>query len=354
MFLSGSPELETKNGILTGRLSGIVNHHVPNYLKSSQLPSYEVNAQEDWESKVADIVEETRGADMRLISGIPPWLIMYFERLQAASGQTPASLFPNLSLIVQGGVNFEPYRQPLLSALGKTVDFVELYPASEGFFAHQTTRDDDGLLLLTEMGIFYEFVPVDTIHNDSPTRLHIGEVELGVNYAMVISSNAGLWGYIIGDTVRFTSLNPYKIRVTGRIKHFLSAFGEHVIGEEVAAAIKTASIATNAEVMDYTVAPQVAPDQGLPYHEWFVAFKKLPENEKAFAQRLDKCLQKLNSYYFDLRDGNILREAVVHALPADTLSDYMKSIGKLGGQNKLPNLLNDRSIADKLLSKINT
>lgn len=349
MFLSGSPELETKNGILTGRLSGIVNHHIPNYLKASQLPSFETNSIDDWEAKVDAIVAETKHADMRLISGIPPWLIMYFERLQAVSGNKPAALFPNFSLIVQGGVNFEPYRQPLLSALGRDVDFVELYPASEGFFAHQTTRDDAGLLLLTEMGIFYEFVPVETLSSETPTRLHIGEVELGVNYAMVISSNAGLWGYLIGDTVKFIGLNPYKIRVTGRIKHFLSAFGEHVIGEEVAKAIQTAAKETGAEMMDYTVAPQVAPNEGLPYHEWFVAFKQAPTNLATFAEVLDASLQLQNSYYADLRVGNILREAVVHSLPADALSEYMRSVGKLGGQNKLPNLLNDRTIADQLL-----
>lgn len=349
IFLSGSPILDTKGPVPTGRLSGIVNHHVPGYLRTNQMPSYETNCIEDWELKVDKIIEETEGRNMTLISGIPPWVQVYFDKLRSKTGKKIKDIFPDFSLFIYGGVNFEPYRAKLFEAIGKTVDSIETYPASEGFIAFQNQQHDPGLMLLVNSGIFFEFIPASEYFDENPTRLSLEEVELGVNYALIINNNAGLWGYSIGDTVKFVSKEPYKLLVTGRIKHFISAFGEHVIGEEVEKALKL-TMGTHKEVVvaEFTVAPQVNPQEGLPLHEWFIEFSKAPENLIAFENDLNLHLQKLNTYYDDLIQGNILRKLKVVALKENAFRDYMKSIGKLGGQNKLPRLANDRTIADAL------
>lgn len=350
IFLSGSPVLEEVGGIHTGRLSGIANHHVPGYLRTNQLPSYETNCIEDWETKLDQIIEETIDQNMTLISGIPPWVQMYFDKLIQQTGKPIKDIFPNFQLFVYGGVNFEPYRKKLFESVGKQVDSIELFPASEGFFAYQDKQNDSGLLLLLDAGIFYEFIPTEEYFNENPTRLTIGEVEVGVNYALVISSNAGLWGYSIGDTVKFTSINPCKLIVSGRIKHFISAFGEHVIGEEVEKAMKLAMAKfTNVELIEFTVAPYVSQSHGASYHEWLVEFAREPQNLDKFAKELDEQLQKLNSYYYDLIKGNILQPLKITPLPPGTFREYMKSQGKLGGQNKVPRLSNDRKLADGLL-----
>jgi hypothetical protein len=350
IFLSGSPEIEQKNGIYIGRLSGISNHHVPAWLKGNQLPSYETNCMEDWEAKVDKIVEETWSQDMALISGIPPWVQMYFDKIQQKTGKKIKDIFPNFSVFVYGGVNYEPYRAKLEESIGKKVDSIETYPASEGFIAYQNSQKDKGLLLLLNNGIFYEFIPADEYFSPNPTRLSIGEVVLGINYALIINSNAGLWGYSIGDTIKFTSLNPYKIVVTGRIKHFISAFGEHVIGEEVEKAMQFAvANQPETEVTEFTVAPQVVnPSGGLPYHEWFIEFAKKPSDISKFKEDIDQKMRQLNTYYDDLITGNILQKLVVTEVKTNGFIDYMKSQGKLGGQNKLPRLSNDRKIADEI------
>ncbi len=349
IFLSGSPVLDQKAGINTGRLSGIVNHHVPKYLRTNQLPSYDTNCMEDWEAKVDKIVEETISQDMTLISGIPPWVQMYFDKLREKSGKKIKDLFPNFSMFVYGGVNFEPYRAKLFEAIGKVVPSIELYPASEGFLAYQDSQKEEGLLLLSNSGIFFEFIPADEYFNENPTRLTIDQVELGVNYAVIINSNAGLWGYSIGDTVKFVSKNPHRILVTGRIKHFISAFGEHVIGEEVEKAMRNACAKfPEVELVEFTVAPQVTPTSGLPRHEWYIAFANPPKDLAAFTTELDNQLRELNSYYDDLITGNILKELDIISLQPNAFIEYMKSIGKLGGQNKVPRLSNDRKIAEEL------
>lgn len=349
IFLSGSPVLDMSKKIPTGRLSGIVNHHIPGYLRRNQLPDFETNCIEDWEKKVDAIVEETVNENMALISGIPPWVQMYFDKLIAKTGKPIKDIFPDFSLFIYGGVNFEPYRAKSEQSIGKKIDSIELFPASEGFFAYQNSQNDNGLLLLLNEGIFYEFIPASEYFNQNPTRLSIADVELGVSYALVISSNAGLWAYSIGDTVKFVSKNPYKIIVSGRIKHFTSAFGEHVIAEDVESALKSATEKYNAKVLEFTVAPQVNPPEGgLPYHEWFVAFSNEPENKEQFALLIDERLQKKNIYYKDLIKGNILKPLVVRYLQPDAFVQYMKSEGKLGGQNKVPRLTNDRKIADEL------
>ena len=348
IFVQGSPELDYKNGIALGRLSGIVAHYVPSYLQKSSMPSWETNCIEDWEEKVEAIVAETIPENMTLIGGIPSWVQMYFEKIKSQTNQDVGALFKNFSLFVYGGVNFEPYKSVFKNLIGRSVDTLELFPASEGFFAYQDIPNQEGLLLLLNNGIFYEFIRVDEIQQENPKRYTLGEVEIGVNYALIISTTAGLWAYNIGDTVRFVSTAPYRLVVTGRIKHFISAFGEHVIGKEVETALKTATEGTPIRVREFTVAPQVKPEIGLPYHEWCIEFDQAPEDMVAFETALDAEMEKQNVYYQDLIQGKVLRKLVVKPIIKQGFEKYMKSIGKLGGQNKVPRLANDRKIADAL------
>ena len=352
IFLSGSPVLERVGGIPTGRLSGIVNHHIPAYLRSNQLPSYTTNCIEEWEEKLDHIVAETILKDMTLVGGIPPWMQMYFDRIVEKSGKSVKEVFPNLQVLVQGGVNFEPYKSKLFDTIGKSIDTIELFPASEGFFAFQDTRDQQGLLLNTNSGIYFEFIPLAHIQEANPTRLNLSQVELGVQYVLVINSNAGLWGYNIGDTVKFVSIDPYRIIVTGRVKHFISAFGEHVIGEEVEAAMLKVVNEMNASIVEFTVAPFIAQGEGKSYHEWFVEFERAPLDMALFKSKLDEAMCAKNVYYQDLIAGNILAPLVVTVVPKNAFIDYMKSEGKLGGQNKVPRLSNDRKIADALHNRL--
>ena len=348
IFLQGSPVLEEKNGIKLGRLSGIVAHFVPKYLQKNRMPSWETNCIEDWETKVDAIVEETFDKNMTVISGIPSWVQMYFEKLKQKGEKPVGEIFRNFSLFIYGGVNYEPYRAKFENLIGRKVDSIELFPASEGFFAYQDSQKKKGMLLLLDAGIFYEFVKADEFFAENPKRYTIGEVEMGINYVLIISTNAGLWGYNIGDTVQFTSLKPYRVVVSGRIKHYISAFGEHVIGKEVEEALKEAMENTAVRVNEFTVAPQITPKDGLPYHEWFIEFENEPEDIAAFSLRIDDAMRKQNVYYDDLITGNVLRKLVVTKVSKNGFQEYMKSIGKLGGQNKIPRLSNDRTIADKL------
>ncbi|KAF2339303.1 GH3 auxin-responsive promoter family protein [Flavobacterium tistrianum] len=349
IFLQGSPILTEKYGIKFGRLSGIVAHFVPKYLQKNRMPSWETNCIEDWETKVDAIVDETIKEDMSVISGIPSWVQMYFERLQQKSGGKKISeIFKNFNLFIYGGVNYEPYRAKFEQMIGKKVDSIELFPASEGFFAYQDSQKEKGMLLLLNSGIFYEFIKADEFFNENPKVYTIGEVEVGVNYVFIISTNAGLWRYNIGDTVQFTSLAPYRVIVSGRIKHYISAFGEHVIANEVENAMKDAVNSTNIVINEFTVAPQITPASGLPYHEWLIEFEKEPENMEAFAETIDNSMRKQNIYYDDLITGNVLRKVVITKVSKNGFQDYMKSQGKLGGQNKIPRLSNDRNIADNL------
>lgn len=350
IFLQGSPEMQEKNGIKLGRLSGIVAHYVPAYLQKNRLPSWETNCIEDWETKVDAIVQETKDEDMTVISGIPSWVQMYFEKLQQKTGKNVGDLFKNFNLFIYGGVNYEPYRAKFEQLIGRKVDSIELFPASEGFFAFQDSQKEKGMLLLLNSGIFYEFIEASTFFDKNPKRLTIAEVKTGVNYVMIISTNAGLWGYNLGDTVQFTSTKPYRVIVSGRIKHFISAFGEHVIGKEVEEAMNKAMATFNFSISEFTVAPQITPPEGdLPYHEWLIEFENKPENIEEVVKFLDTEMQQQNSYYFDLIDGKILQPLKIAILKKGSFQDYMKSQGKLGGQNKVPRLSNDRKIADALL-----
>ena len=346
IFLQGSPILKEQNGIQLGRLSGIVAHYVPKYLQKNRLPSWKTNCIEDWETKVDAIVEETLPENMTIISGIPSWVQMYFEKLQQKTGKKVGDIFKNFNLFIFGGVNYEPYRAKFENLIGRKVDSIELYPASEGFFAFQDKQNEKGMLLQLNSGIFYEFIKADEFFNENPKRITIKEVEVGINYVMIISTNAGLWAYNIGDTVEFTSTKPYRVIVSGRIKHFISAFGEHVIGKEVEQAMKEATAGTNIRVSEFTVAPQINPKDGLPYHEWFVEFENEPENLSALATKIDKSLQEQNSYYLDLIEGHVLQPLKIKIVQKNGFQNYMKSIGKLGGQNKIPRLSNDRKIVE--------
>ena len=348
IFLQGSPVLQEKNGVQLGRLSGIVAHYVPKYLQKNRMPSWETNCIEDWETKVDAIVEETLPENMTVISGIPSWVQMYFEKLQQKTGKKVGDVFKNFNLFIFGGVNYEPYRAKFENLIGRKVDSIELYPASEGFFAFQDKQDEKGMLLQLDSGMFYEFVKAEDFFNENQKRITLKDVEVGVNYVMIISTTAGLWAYNIGDTIQFTSTQPYRVIVSGRIKHFISAFGEHVIGKEVEQAMKDATAESTIRINEFTVAPQINPDSGLPYHEWFIEFENEPDNLSALAQKLDTSLQSQNSYYFDLIEGKVLQPLKITKVEKNGFQNYMKSIGKLGGQNKIPRLSNDRNIADAL------
>jgi len=351
IFLQGSPELSSTHGIPTGRLSGIVAHHVTKYLQGNRLPSLKTNCIADWEEKVDAIVEETIKENMTVISGIPPWLQMYFLKVLDRTGkQTIKEVFPELQLIVVGGVNFNPYKMTFEKLIGAGVDYLEVYPASEGFFAYQNSQKDKDLLLLLNENIFYEFIPVDEVGSAMPTRLCIEDVELNTNYALVVNSNAGFWAYLIGDTIRFTSLNPWKIVVTGRIEQFISAFGEHVIAEEVESAIQEIIRNNRLQINEFTAAPQVNPENGeLPYHEWFIEFEEVPDELHLLRLQLDLSMRKRNIYYDDLIGGNVLQPLKIRPVEPGGFKKYMEFTGKIGGQNKVVHLCNDRSVADLLI-----
>ena len=350
IFLSGSPELDLKANVKTGRLSGIVNHEIPGWVKRNQIPSFETNCIEEWEAKLDKIIEESLDADLSLISGIPPWVLMYYEKLLAKTGKANIKeIFPNFKLFIHGGVNYAPYKNSIEKLTGPGVVTLETYPASEGFFAFQDDPKKHDLLLNTNAGIFYEFIEASKFFDENPERLTISEVEIGVDYALIISTNAGLWAYNIGDLVRFTSKDPYRIVVSGRLKHFISAFGEHVIGKEVEEAIQIVGEKYNLKIVEFTVAPQVNPPAGkLPYHEWLIEFEEVPDQLDIIAHHIDQEMTRQNIYYRDLIDGGILQTLQITPLPKDSFRNYMKSKGKLGGQNKVPRLTNDRTIADQL------
>ena len=346
IFLQGSPVLDTSGVVPTGRLSGIVANHVPRYLLKNRMPSFATNSIPDWESKVEAIVGETIGEDLRLISGIPAWVQMYFERLLARTGKASVrEVFPNFSLFVYGGVNYEPYRPRMEALIGAPVPSVELFPASEGFIAYQDQGPGEGLLTVLDNGIYFGFLPM---HAPDRKPLSIGEVELGKHYALVLYTNAGLWGYELGDVVRFTSLSPPRVVVTGRTKHFTSAFGEHVIAEEVEGALAEAMGAVPCEVAEFTVAPQIAPGDGLPYHEWYIEFASRPEDMAAFAKVLDKALQRRNPYYRDLITGHVLRPLMITAVPRGGFAAWMRARGMNDAQSKVPRLANDRRYVEGL------
>ena len=349
MFLSGTPNLDEENGIKIGRLSGIVNHHKPFFLKNRSLPSTETNQIDSWEEKINNIVEETLGQDLRVIGGIPPWIQMYFDVLIERTGKKISEIFPNLELLCHGGVNFQPYKTNLFNSIGRAIDTLETFPASEGFFAYQDDLYSDDLLLQVNSGIFFEFVELNELKKEKPKRISIEEIKLDTNYAMVITSNAGLWSYDIGDTIKFTNTNPLKIKVSGRTKQYVSAFGEHVIVDEVEKSLKkTCEKFKEVEIVEYTVGPRIMNQKSESHHEWFIEFKSPPSRIKDFEIELDLNMKNLNIYYRDLRKNKILSRLKITKAKKKSFINFMKSIGKLGGQNKVPRLSNDVKLIEKV------
>lgn len=349
MFLSGTPNLDEENGIKIGRLSGIVNHHKPFFLKNRSLPSSKTNQIDSWEEKINNIVEETLGQDLRVIGGIPPWIQMYFDVMIERTGKKISEIFPNLELLCHGGVNFQPYKTNLFNSIGRAVDTLETFPASEGFFAYQDDLYSDDLLLQVNSGIFFEFVELNELKKEKPKRISIEEIKLDTNYAMVITSNAGLWSYDIGDTIKFTNTNPLKIKVSGRTKQYVSAFGEHVIVDEVEKSLKkTCEKFKDVEIVEYTVGPRIMNQKSKSHHEWFIEFKSPPSRIKDFEIELDLNMKNLNIYYRDLRKDKILSRLKITKAKKKSFINFMKSIGKLGGQNKVPRLSNDVKLIEKV------
>ena len=350
MFLQGSPKLDKKNGVFVGRLSGISAHYIPKLFLNNRKPSWNTNCIEDWEKKVDTIIEETVGEKMTIIAGIPSWVQMYFEKIVTNENKTIKEVFPDLSLYVYGGVSFDPYKSTFDKLFGKKIDTLATFPASEGFFGYQDNFTDDktDLLLLLNNDIFYEFIKAEDFLKGKYERITLKDVQVNVNYLLIISTSAGLWGYNIGDTVKFTSTKPYRLIVSGRIKHFLSAFGEHVISEEVEKSMKVATNNHNVTIREFTVAPNINPKHGLPCHEWYVEFETQPKDIKLFSKTLEVEMLNQNIYYKDLIYGGIIKPLEVISVKKGGFNDYMKSVGKLGGQNKVPRLSNDRKIADKL------
>lgn len=350
LFLSGSPVLTKENGILVGRLSGIVNHEIPSWMTKNKLPNHELNMLEPWEHKIDRLVEDIVSKNLTTISGIPPWIQMFLERVLDFTGKSSiAEVFPNLDLYIHGGVNFKPYKPKIAALIGRDICYIETYPASEGFIAYQDNPDHDELRLICNSGIYYEFVKPSDLGLNNAARLGLEEVRVGEDYAIILTSNAGLWSYLIGDIIEFTSLNPYKIKVTGRVSQFISAFGEHVISSEVDYAMQVALSKHQFELVEYAVAPQVNPiEQDKAYHEWFIEFKNPPHNIAEIAQTISSALESKNTYYKDLIKGNMLACAKISCVRKDGFKDYLISIGKYGEQFKVPRLSNDRKVADAL------
>ena len=352
LFLSGSPKLDkTEGGIPTGRLSGIVNHQVPQWMRRNQVPNYDTNVIPDWEEKVMGIIKEVHQKDLRMISGIPPWVTMFMEQLtDFTNKKTVMEVFQNLRLFIYGGMNYEPYRQKMEHLIGKSLLSLETYPATEGFIAYQTHADENSLLLNTNAGVFFEFVPVDKLSDAESNRIPLAEVKVGIRYAIMLSNNAGLFCSMIGDIVEFTSVDPYRLLVKGRTKHFISAFGEHVIGQEVEKAFASALIKHQLPIDEFTVAPMIDPkDGGLPYHEWHMEVAPTIDL-KEFSNTLDQEMQKANFHYKELVEGKVIRPLQLVKLHPGSFARYQKSLGKLGGQNKVARLSNDRKIVEAITS----
>ena len=355
IFVQGSPVLEEINGIKTGRLSGIVAHYVPSYLRRNNMPSWETNSIDNWEEKILKICDETSKEEMTVIGGIPSWVQMYFEKLISLNKkQNISQLFEKFSLYIYGGVNYSPYEKIFKKLIGKKIDSIEYFPASEGFFAYQNDQKDKSLLLQYDSGIYFEFIKVEDFEKNNPKRFNLSNIEININYVLIVSTNAGLWAYNTGDTVMFNSVAPPKLLVTGRYKHFISAFGEHVIASEVEQGLSEAAKKFNVSVSEFTVAPKIENGNKLPCHEWFIEFEELEINIKEFEKFLDAKIQEKNIYYKDLIKGNVLKTLEVKKLAKGTFIRSMKSIGKLGGQNKVPRLSNNRDFVDGLLKNNST
>ena len=344
--LTGSPALTMMGEIPSARVSGLMNHVLPWYARWNRVPSWETNSIADFERKISRILDETIGQDVRALTGLPVWLNFLFKRLRERTGKKVIDVWPHLNVMLYGGLQVAPYTAGLCEAIGKDIDFVEIYNGSEGFFAFADQLDDPGLLLHMRTGCFYEFMPAEAYRAGKVERLQLQDVDLDVDYGLVLNSVSGLWGYNLGDTVRFTSREPYRLVFTGRLAHFTSAFNEHVIQVDVERAMQEAIEQEGGVVTEFTVAPQIHPETGPPYHEWFVEFAEPPNNLEAFRLKLDSVMQGGNHLYREMVAARAMRSLKLSLLQPDGFLQYMKSIGQVGEQHKVPRLKNDRSIAD--------
>jgi len=348
MFIQGSPELKYFNQIPYAKLSGIAARHIPFFLKKNRYPSMKTNCISNWSEKISKIVEETHNKDMSIIGGIPPWVLTYFESLlNYTNKKNVLDVFPNLKLYIHGGTCFDSYRDSFLNFCGN-IDTLEVYPASEGFFAYQNILQEQGLLLLTNHGVFYEFIKLEDYKKGGRGRICLEDVVKDVDYVMIVSTIAGLWAYNTGDTVRFVSTKPYKILFSGRESQFCSAFGEHVIEKEVQLALKKTIELVGGSVAEFSVCPCVLERPKLSHHIWFVEFIKKPSNLNLFTKTLNEELENQNIYYKDLIVSGVIGPLKVFCVKKGGFNEYMKSIGKFGGQNKCPHLSNDTKIGDFL------
>ena len=353
LVVGGSHQLSQLNDeIQYGDLSAVLMQNSPFWGHWLRTPELSIALLDEWEDKIEKLALVTANENVTSLAGVPTWTLLLLKRiLEIKNKKTIKEVWPNLELYINGGVSFVPYRQQFEKIIGGPVNYLEIYNASEGFFAAQEKPDDDGMMLFTEHGVFYEFMPVEEYEKPNPQTVGLNGVSLDKNYALVISTTGGLWRYLIGDTIKFTSLNPYKIKITGRLKHYMNAFGEEVIVDNSDKAIAVAAQKTNSIVTDYTAAPIYFTNENNGAHEWLIEFEKEPREINVFVEELDAALKNVNSDYEAKRHKDIaLRLPVVHILPPGTFTKWLHTKGKVGGQHKVPRLSNERTILEEILA----
>ncbi len=353
LVVGGSHQLNKMNEeIQYGDLSAVLMQNTPFWGQWLRTPELSIALLDEWENKIEQLAAITAEENVTSLAGVPTWTLLLLKRILAIKGKSNIKeVWPNLELYITGGVSFVPYREQFDKIFGAKINYLEIYNASEGFFAGQQCPDDDGMLLFTEHGIFYEFMPVDQYGQKNPQTVGLDKVSIGKNYALVISTTGGLWRYLVGDTIQFTSIHPYKIKVTGRLKHYMNAFGEEVIVDNSDNAIAIAAEKTGSIVNDYTAAPVFFSEHANGAHEWLIEFEKKPDNLQQFIIELDNALKNCNSDYEAKRHRDIaLRLPIVHILPKGHFTKWLHSKNKVGGQHKVPRLSNERLILEEILS----
>ena len=355
LVIGGSHQVTSLNEeIHFGDLSAVLMQNAPFWSNWIRTPDLSIALMSEWESKIEKMAESTIPENITSISGVPTWTIVLFRRILELTGKSCiAEVWPNLELYLHGGVSFVPYREQMHQLIGKSINYLEMYNASEGFFAAQDQPGEDGMLLFTDHGIFYEFMPLEEYGKKFPATVGLNQVEIGKNYAPVITTNGGLWRYIVGDTIQFTSIDPFRIKVSGRLKHFINAFGEELIVDNSDYAIAIACEQTGAIVNEYTAGPVYFSEKGNGAHEWLIEFEKQPVSIEDFVYELDQALKSVNSDYEAKRHKDIaLRPPIVHAVKKGIFHLWLEQKGKLGGQHKVPRLSNDRKIIEEILMRV--
>lgn len=355
LVIGGSHQIHTINEeVQYGDLSAVLLQNTPFWSNWLRTPELSIALMDEWETKIEKLAQSTITENVTSISGVPTWTLVLIKRILEITGKANLKeVWPNLELYIHGGVSFTPYKEQFKKLIGDTIHYLEMYNASEGFFAAQDRLNDEGMLLFLNHGIFYEFMPVEEYGRKNPQTIGLNKVETGRNYALIITTNGGLWRYMVGDTVQFTSLSPYRIKVSGRLKHYINAFGEEVIVDNTDKAIAVTCEKTGAIVNDYTAGPVYFSDGGNGAHEWLIEFEKQPQNLDIFINELDAALQSVNSDYEAKRYKDIaLRKPIIHALQKGTFNQWLKSKDKLGGQHKIPRLSNDRKYVEEILKII--